>query len=70
MVEEGRRFHFSNPLPCPQSGFGVFRGCKSIALPIAGQNTSGYTKPPRPNQAHITLPKAARRAATRGAVRL
>ena len=51
MVEEGRRALSANPLPCPQSGFRDFRGCKSIALPIAGQNTSDYTNPPRPNQA-------------------
>ena len=26
VVGEDRRFHFTNPLPCPQGGFGVFRG--------------------------------------------
>ena len=32
MVEEGRRSHFSNPLPCPQSGFRDFRGSKRRAV--------------------------------------
>ena len=32
MVEEGRRSHFSNHLPCPQSGFRDFRGSKCRAV--------------------------------------
>ena len=41
MVEEGRRALSANPLPCPQSGFRDFRGCKSMQAVLVGVRALG-----------------------------
>ena len=40
-LEKSRRSHFSNPLPCQQSGFRDFRGCKSMQAVLFGVRALG-----------------------------